>query len=196
MTVYVDDMQARYRRMVMCHMLADTDEELHAMADAIGVARKWHQKAGTPHSHYDICLSKKAKALKLGAVLIGRKEVAELVQSKRVAFFQERVKKVVILQNPKPRIPFPEETAPIAIDDKCPICGSPLMLNAGECLERDVNGEWIATEVQLDCTSEPDIKSPDWDEWYRGHYSTPYIDWLPLHQKVLKEVRQKYYFTE
>lgn len=28
MTVYVDDMQADYRRMKMCHMVADTDEEL------------------------------------------------------------------------------------------------------------------------------------------------------------------------
>ncbi len=56
MTVYVDDMRAPYGRMVMCHMLADTDDELHAMADHIGVARRWHQKAGTPHSHYDICL--------------------------------------------------------------------------------------------------------------------------------------------
>ncbi len=43
MTVYVDDMQAQYGRMKMCHMIADTDEELHAMADLIGIARKWWQ---------------------------------------------------------------------------------------------------------------------------------------------------------
>lgn len=85
MTVYVDDMQAQYGRMIMCHMLADTDEELHAMADAIGVARKWHQKPGTPHSHYDICMSKKAKAINLGAVLIGRKELVDIIRIKRYA---------------------------------------------------------------------------------------------------------------
>lgn len=55
MSVYVDDMTAGYGRMVMCHMLADTDHELHAMADKIGVAQRWHQRAGTPYSHYDIC---------------------------------------------------------------------------------------------------------------------------------------------
>ena len=70
MTVYVDDMRAPYGRMVMCHMIADTDDELHAMADAIGVARRWHQKPGTARSHYDIALSKRAAAVMRGAVEI------------------------------------------------------------------------------------------------------------------------------
>src|SRR5262249_9432125 len=64
-TVYVDDMRARFGRMTMCHMIADTDDELHAMADRIGVARKWHQI--TSDSHYDIALSKKALAIEYGA---------------------------------------------------------------------------------------------------------------------------------
>lgn len=83
MTVYVDQANHCYRRMIMCHMLADTDEELHEMADAIGVARKWHQKAGTVQSHYDICRAKKEQAVKLGAVQITRREVAELLKRKR-----------------------------------------------------------------------------------------------------------------
>ena len=62
MTVYVDDMRAPYGRMIMCHMIADGDDELHAMADAIGVARRWHQG-----DHYDICLTKRALAVKRGA---------------------------------------------------------------------------------------------------------------------------------
>ncbi|PZO72645.1 MAG: DUF4031 domain-containing protein [Mesorhizobium amorphae] len=57
MTVYVDDMRAPYRGMIMCHMMADTTEELLAMADRIGVSRRWIQHAGTPHEHLDISRS-------------------------------------------------------------------------------------------------------------------------------------------
>jgi hypothetical protein len=69
-----------------------------------------------------------------------------------------------------------------------------LLLNAGEGCEQDANGEWIATEIQLHCTGEPDFSSPDWDDWHRWHYSMPYVDWLPLEQRLLRAVRKKYYF--
>lgn len=65
MTVYVDNMNAPYGRMIMCHMLGDTPEELHAMADIIGVNRKWYQG-----DHYDIALVKRAIAVANGAVEI------------------------------------------------------------------------------------------------------------------------------
>ena len=71
MAVYVDDMKAKYGRLVLCHLVADTEEELHAMADAIGVARKWYQYPHkSRHPHYDICLTKRARAVALGAVEI------------------------------------------------------------------------------------------------------------------------------
>lgn len=89
MTVYVDDMRAQFGRMVMCHMLADTDDELHAMADKIGVARRWHQKAGTTHSHYDIALSKRALAVAAGAVEIDKQGVADILRARRFAQLQK-----------------------------------------------------------------------------------------------------------
>lgn len=69
MTVYVDSMRAHFGRMKMCHMLADSDAELHAMAEKIGVARRWHQSPGKD-SHYDICMSKRVLAVAAGAVEI------------------------------------------------------------------------------------------------------------------------------
>lgn len=83
MAVYVDDMRAPFGRMVMCHMVADTDDELHAMADRIGVARRWHQKAGTHRSHYDICLAKRALAVAAGALEVTQREVARIARRKR-----------------------------------------------------------------------------------------------------------------
>lgn len=85
MAVYVDDMRAPYGRMIMCHMIADTDDELHAMADLIGVARRWHQKAGTHASHYDISLSKRALAVRYGAQEIGKRQLSDLLRRKREA---------------------------------------------------------------------------------------------------------------
>jgi hypothetical protein len=73
-TVYVDDMRAKYGRMVMCHMIADTDAELHAMVDKIGVQRKWFQTKRPGHQHYDIALSKRALAVKHGAREITHKQ--------------------------------------------------------------------------------------------------------------------------
>lgn len=68
MTVYVDDMKAIYGRMVMCHMVADTEEELHAMADLIGIDRKWYQyPQKSRYPHYDIALSKRKIAVAAGA---------------------------------------------------------------------------------------------------------------------------------
>ena len=74
--VYVDNYNAPYGRMVMCHMMADSLDELHAMATAIGLKREWFQ---TPERfpHYDVSLSMKAKALKLGAIECTARELVE-----------------------------------------------------------------------------------------------------------------------
>lgn len=86
MTVYVDDARHEYGRMLMCHMMADSDEELHRMADRIGVARKWWQSPEkTSGSHYDICQSKRALAVQRGAVEITQRQAAAMNHRRRVA---------------------------------------------------------------------------------------------------------------
>lgn len=71
MAVYVDDMRARVGVMIMCHMVADTLSELHAMADLIGIQRRWYQGPPTTRwPHYDIALSKRALAVANGALEI------------------------------------------------------------------------------------------------------------------------------
>lgn len=84
MTVYVDDMRAKFGRMVMCHMIADTDDELHAMAAGIGVQRRWHQAPPAHDSHYDIALSKRALAVRAGAIEIRLRELGTMVLRRRV----------------------------------------------------------------------------------------------------------------
>lgn len=81
MTVYVDDVRHSFGRMVMCHLWADTVDELLIMVDTIGVNRKWIQGHPTlsfgKHRdaswvHFDISVSMKRKALAAGAVLTDR----------------------------------------------------------------------------------------------------------------------------
>lgn len=75
MTVYVDNMRARYQRMVMCHMAADTREELFDMCDKIGLDTRWLQYPGTWREHMDVSLSKRALAVRNGAVEVTRQEL-------------------------------------------------------------------------------------------------------------------------
>ena len=70
MTVYVDDVRLPYGRMIMCHLWADTHDELLAMADAIGLNRRWLQRPPKASwFHFDVSLQMKARAIALGAVL-------------------------------------------------------------------------------------------------------------------------------
>lgn len=85
MTVYVDNARAAFGRMKMCHMMADTTAELMAMADKIGVQRKWLQKAGTVYEHFDIALSKRATAIALGAKEVSSRDLGMIIRQRKLA---------------------------------------------------------------------------------------------------------------
>lgn len=79
MAVYIDDYNATYGRMLMCHMIADTEEELDAMADKLGLKREWKQPSkGKRPPHYDVCLEFKWKAIShFGAIPISSHELVK-----------------------------------------------------------------------------------------------------------------------
>ncbi|WP_138423691.1 DUF4031 domain-containing protein [Maritimibacter alexandrii] len=85
MTVYVDTMRARFGRMTMCHMIADSNAGLIAMADRIGVQRKWIQNAGTYREHFDIALSKRKLAIEAGAVEVSMVELGRILRARRMS---------------------------------------------------------------------------------------------------------------
>lgn len=80
--VYIDNFNAPFGRMRMCHMIADTTKELLDMCNKIGVQIKWIQYPGTPNEHFDICLSKKVRALDFGAKEINFREYASMVNNR------------------------------------------------------------------------------------------------------------------
>jgi uncharacterized protein DUF4031 len=81
--VYVDDVRAYPISMIQpsarrfgtlwSHMSADTDEELHAMADKLGLRRSYAQHMDSPQQwrhHYDLIPSKRHQAIRLGALQV------------------------------------------------------------------------------------------------------------------------------
>lgn len=74
MSVYVDNMFASYGRMLMSHMVADTPEELHRMADIIGIHRRWFQG-----DHYDISKGKRDLAIAAGAIPLTQVELGRMI---------------------------------------------------------------------------------------------------------------------
>lgn len=82
MTVYVDSFKMKYRGMVMSHMVADTIAELHAMADKIGIQRKWFQ-VNASFPHYDIAQTKRYRAILEGAQEISKWKLVEFMKKKR-----------------------------------------------------------------------------------------------------------------
>lgn len=89
MAVYVDDMYlsplGQFGNMRMSHMIADTSKELLAMARKIGVQAKWIQKPGTKDEHFDICMSKREKAIECGAIPVGMRKLCTAWGKKKSA---------------------------------------------------------------------------------------------------------------
>lgn len=83
MTVYVDEPKHAFGRMVMCHMMADSTQELLEMADKIGVARKWLQKPGTAYEHFDVCKSARAKAVEHGARQVTSRDLGQIIRQRK-----------------------------------------------------------------------------------------------------------------
>lgn len=69
--------------MIMCHMMSHSHDELMEMAKAIRLDTKWLQKPGSIYEHFDVSLTMKKRAMSLGAVEIGRRDVGLLLKWKR-----------------------------------------------------------------------------------------------------------------
>lgn len=83
MSVYVDNMRAKFGRMILCHMIADTSEELHQMANRIGLKRQWCQHEGTPKEHYDVSLTRRSIAVQLGAIEVSRRQLVTKLRDRK-----------------------------------------------------------------------------------------------------------------
>lgn len=80
MTVYVDDAVTWWRGQRWAHLMADTLDELHAMAARLGMPRRAFQDKASG-AHYDVTVELREEALRLGVRAISRHTDRELVRS-------------------------------------------------------------------------------------------------------------------
>ena len=83
MAAYVDPLREHppvHGQALWCHLIADTEDELHAMATRIGLPRRAYQG-----DHYDLVPEGRAKALALGAIEMPMREMARRVCAVRKA---------------------------------------------------------------------------------------------------------------
>ena len=71
MSVYVDDAVHAWRGQRWAHLMADTLDELHAMAQRLGIPRRAFQNK-TSGAHYDVTTELREQAIALGAIGISR----------------------------------------------------------------------------------------------------------------------------
>lgn len=81
MSVYVDKAENGFGRMKMCHMIADSLEELHEMAEKIGMKKEWFQPKSFPH--YDVCKTRRKQAVELGAIEVTSRELVMVMRKFR-----------------------------------------------------------------------------------------------------------------
>ena len=74
MAVYVDNVRVEWRGRQWCHLVADSTEELHKFAKALGLRRTWFQQAAS-YPHYDITAEVRVQALEMGAFPGSRQQI-------------------------------------------------------------------------------------------------------------------------
>lgn len=101
MTVYVDDafIPAQVGRISSrwCHMVADTEEELHVFAESIGLRRAWFQipkainleSRSAQNWHYDVTEGRRAAAVEAGAVPVTSRELSAIIDARHALRFPE-----------------------------------------------------------------------------------------------------------
>ena len=88
MACYVDAVRsypdAGLRHRDFCHLLADTRDELHAMAEALGIPRRFFQDHPV-RWHHDLPAPLRPRAVALGAREVSRAEVVAMLRARRAA---------------------------------------------------------------------------------------------------------------
>jgi hypothetical protein len=80
---------------------------------------------------------------------------------------------------------------PLLVPKPCPICGAKVFIT---CITEWESDTGTIVGYEYECETEPDIDSDDWESWFDGHYSMPYVDWLPWQVSVDKWLANCFFY--
>lgn len=183
MPVYVDNAthplgrmktHALARSASVCHMIADTLDELHVMAERVGMKREWFQNHDTPH--YDLSLSKRALAVQYGAIEISSRQLVQLIREWRASKMAEKldVIKVTSGYGGNTRLPFVEIKTdklkePLQLDPAAARDLAVNLLQAAEASEQDAfMFEFVSKDLKAGDQSAAGIIH-EFRKWRDGH---------------------------
>lgn len=103
MAVYVDRLTAcmansNWQHRVSCHCIADSVDELQEFAACLGLKRERFQDGYLPH--YDLTATKRKKAVRLGAIQLGRDDFVAKVKEWRLVQGNQRGAVLLVLLIP------------------------------------------------------------------------------------------------
>lgn len=67
-----------------CHLLADSEDELHDFAKSIGMKREWFQLGKNQLAHYDLTKRRRQMAISKGAIQITREQLYERLKQAKI----------------------------------------------------------------------------------------------------------------
>ena len=80
--IYLDNYKGKFKNMLMSHLMADTEQELDAIASRLGLKPEWKQQ-GSFGPHFDLSESKRSKAVLLGAKEVTAQDLVKIFGSLR-----------------------------------------------------------------------------------------------------------------
>lgn len=96
MAVYVDSEGIRWKGHTWCHLVADSLDELHSFAAQLGLQRKWFQSKSF-YPHYDVTLSVRDRAVRLGAIDADRRKIIGCCKQMRAEMLDIRKQQMSLL---------------------------------------------------------------------------------------------------
>ena len=85
MSVYVDAAIHIRKGKRWCHLIADSEEELHTFAARLGIGKSYFsdKKRKPGRAHYDITDAQRRRAVETGAIECNRSQFLKVINAKR-----------------------------------------------------------------------------------------------------------------